>query len=101
MKEQNSEIVMVDIKGLAEKLSVPLKEVRNALASGQLKPGIHYFLIGKEVRFQWGQKLIDKIHQSCASVTEKKDFVREAKSKDTLKKPCIKGRSSFDFSSLD
>jgi len=100
MKEQNNEIIIVDLKELAQRLNVPLKEVKKALDSGQLKPGIHYIFIGTEIRFQWGQKLIDKLHQTCAAVSEKKNISPVMKKIKTGNEPCIHGRSPFDFSSL-
>ncbi len=100
MSETNTDIVIVDIKGLAERLKVPQKVAKKALVTGQLKAGVHYMLIGDEPRFHWCEDLISKIHQTCAAVTEKQNLSHEAKISTARKKPTINGRSSFDFSSL-
>ena len=100
MSDHNTDIVIVDLKGLAERLKVPQKVVKKAVETGQLKAGVHYMLIGDEPRFHWCKELISKIHQTCAAVTEKQNLRHEKKISDVGKKPIINGRSSFDLNSL-
>ncbi len=65
-EQQQSAIDIVDVAGLAERLDVPVADVKRAVKSGQLQPGRHYFLIGDKVRFRWRAELIMRLEEDCA-----------------------------------
>lgn len=99
MSSVTNDITILTIEELADKFKVQPKVIKQAMANGQLKCGVHFMFIGKEVRFQWCQKLIDAIHSNGITVSHnnKPKMNIGLKPKDPVKMPLRIGRGSFNF----
>jgi hypothetical protein len=65
-----AEVVMpidvIDTEEFAKRMKIPVKDAKRAIRNGGLKPGRHFILIGKSVRFVWGEELLSKLQEDSS-----------------------------------
>jgi excisionase family DNA binding protein len=62
METDNSNIDIITLEEFAERMGVGESTVWKWIKTGKLVPGIHFIKLGRIIRFEWGPKLITKLH---------------------------------------
>ena len=63
MTEQLTTFEIVDIEGFADRMGVSRTTVFEWIKVGVLQPGRHFIKIGRVIRFAWGERLLQHLHE--------------------------------------
>ena len=71
MVNKRSDIEIIGLEEFAQRMDLPLKDVKRAIKTGQLRPGRHFFWVvkGENPRFHWGPELITMLHEDSVQLS--------------------------------
>lgn len=67
METNTKNIEILSIEQFAERMQISRTTVFDWIKKGILKTGRHYIKIGRVIRFEWGQDLLDKLREDSES----------------------------------
>jgi hypothetical protein len=63
MEKNNETIEILTLKEFAGRMKLSRTTVFDWMRKGILKAGRHYIKMGRVIRFEWGQDLLNKLHE--------------------------------------
>ena len=84
MEQHTAELLSVE--GFARRMDISRTTVFEWIKRGQLKPGRHFIKVGRIIRFQWGEELLQKLHDDSV-------LLNKVEEKPIEIKPAIKVRN--------